>query len=103
MKPIKLVHPSHARSIASPDDVERYQRAGWLKIDDAKALNPNAAKQHRYRERARKNGLRQLEVWLPESAFVALKKLQRPGETQAAALVRLLCPGDTEPDSGHQL
>lgn len=91
MRPVKLVHPSHARTILTEDDAARLRQAGWVELADHKSVSRGAAQQRRFRQRCRETGLKQLEVWLPQEAFDALETIRMPGETLAELLTRILC------------
>lgn len=90
VKTIKLVHPSHARTVLSETDAARLRQAGWLELADAQSTSKTASWQRRYRQRCKEQGMRQLLVWLPSEVFDALCTAKRPGESMAELLVRLV-------------
>lgn len=101
VKPIRLVHPSHARCVANEQEAARLRQGGWLELRGTKVASKDAEAQRRFRKRCRDAGLKQLEVWLPPEAFEAIKAMQKPGETLTELMTRLLCRTDENPCTRH--
>lgn len=90
MRPIKLVHPSHARCVLTEDEAARLRHHGWLELPQPKAVSKGAAEQRLLRERRRAQGIRELLVWLPGEIFQALEDRKREGESMADVIIRLV-------------
>ncbi|WP_160106153.1 hypothetical protein [Pseudomonas izuensis] len=88
MKPKLLVHPSQARTISNPVEVERLLAMGWL-IGSPKPKTPMAAKMRSLRARRRAEGWVNLTLWLCPEDHEAIRAAQSPGETVVETITRL--------------
>jgi hypothetical protein len=89
VKPKMLVNPYHARTISSPEEVERLLSQGWL-LAKPKARTKRAAGMRTLRERRRAAGWLQVFLWLTPTEVAAITAAKRPRETYAQLLVRLV-------------
>lgn len=90
MRPVKLCHPSTARTILSEQDAARLRRAGWLEVTNSEPPSYNATTQRRFRERRKKLGMRQLLCWLPEEVFTALMREKTSDESISDLMLRVI-------------
>lgn len=89
MKPKLLVHPSQARTISSPEEVERLLSLGWV-LAAPKPKTVMAKRMRSLRARRRAAGWVNLNIWLDALDLAAVTATQRPGESVAAMLMRLV-------------
>lgn len=89
MKPKLLVHPSQARTISSPEEVERLLSLGWV-LAVPKPKTVMAKRMRSLRARRRAAGWVNLNIWLDALDLAAVTATQRPGESVAAMLMRLV-------------
>jgi hypothetical protein len=89
MRPKLLVHPSQARSISNPVEIERLLAMGWL-IGAPKPKTVMAKRMRSLRARRRAEGWMSLYLWLAPVDVAAITAIKRPGESYAALLVRLV-------------
>ncbi len=88
MRPKLLVHPSQARTIANPVEIERLLSQGWV-LAAPKPKTATAKRMRSLRARRRDEGWLSLYLWLPPEDVAAVTAIRRPGESYAALLVRL--------------
>lgn len=89
MRPKRLVHPSQARTIDNPVEVERLLQQGWL-LAQAKPRTKDAARMRTTRRSRRAEGWQVLSLWLSPDDAAAVRAARRDGESYAALLVRLV-------------
>ncbi|MFP3370990.1 hypothetical protein [Pseudomonas sp. SIMBA_068] len=89
MKAKLLVHGSHARSITSPDEVERLLTMGWL-LAAPKPKTRMAAKMRALNSRRRAQGWTTRTLWFSPEDLAAVKAALLPGESYAELFVRLV-------------
>lgn len=89
MKPKLLVHPSQARTISNPVEQERLLSQGWV-IAAPKPRTAMAKRMRSLRARRRAAGWVNLNIWLDAEDLAAVTATQRPGETVAAMIIRLV-------------
>jgi hypothetical protein len=89
MRPKLLVHGSYARTISSPEEVERLLAQGWV-IATPKPRSKMAKTMRTLRAQRRAAGWKQLYLWLPPEDATALKAAMLPGESYADLLARLV-------------
>lgn len=89
MKPKMMVHPSQARSISSPEEIERLLSMGWL-IGAPKPKTAMAAAMRTLRARRRAAGWQALLLWVDPEQAAAIAACQRPGETVVQMIIRLV-------------
>lgn len=89
MKPKLLVHPSQARTIDSPLEVERLLALGWL-LAAPKPKTKMAKSMRSLRQQRRLAGWQSLYLWLSPEQVAAVDAVKRDGETYVALLIRLL-------------
>lgn len=89
MKPKLLVHPSQARTISNPVEVERLLAQGWL-IGAPKPKTAMASRMRILRERRRSEGWLVLTLWMSSEDHAAITATQRPGETVLEMIIRLV-------------
>ncbi|WP_433737432.1 hypothetical protein [Pseudomonas putida] len=88
MKPKLLVHPSQARTISNPVEVERLLAMGWL-IGAPKPRTKDAKRMRSLRQQRRLAGWLSVYFWLSPEEVAAVTAIKHPGESYAALLVRL--------------
>lgn len=88
MKPKQLVHPSQARTISSPEEVERLLSMGWV-LAAPKPRTKDAKRMRTQRQQRRAAGWLSLYFWLTPEDVTAVTSVRRRGESYAALLVRL--------------
>lgn len=88
MKPKMMVHGSMARTISSPEEVERLLSQGWL-LAAPKPKTVMAKRMRTLRARRRAEGWVNLTLWLSPEDLAAVRAALTPGETLAEAFVRL--------------
>lgn len=88
MTPKLLVHPSQARTISNPVEVERLLAQGWL-IGAPKPKTAMAKAMRVLRARRRAAGWVNLTLWLSAEDRAAITACQLPGETVVETIVRL--------------
>lgn len=88
MKPKLLIHPSQARTISNPVEVERLLSLGWV-LAAPKPKTAMAKTMRGLRARRRAEGWLSVYMWLSPADAAVVKKIRRPGESYAALLVRL--------------
>ena len=89
MKPKLLVHPSQARTISSPEEVERLLGMGWV-IGAPKPRTKTAKTMRTLRARRRAEGWQSLLLFLPPDDAAMVKAARRHGEDYAGLLIRLV-------------
>lgn len=88
MKSKLLVHPSQARTISNPAEVERLLSQGWVLA--APKPKKVSARRRELRARLREQGWTNLNLWVSAEQAAAIKAAQREGETVAELIIRLL-------------
>ncbi|MNJ30883.1 hypothetical protein D3C77_254960 [compost metagenome] len=89
MKPKLLVHPSQARTISSPEEVERLLAMGWV-LAAPKPRTKDARHMRELRAQRRAAGWQSLLLFLPPEDAAMVKAARRNGEDYAGLLVRLV-------------
>ncbi|MEZ1837556.1 hypothetical protein QVM62_06805 [Pseudomonas putida] len=89
MKPKLLVHPSQARTIGNPVEIERLLGQGWV-IAAPKPKTRMAKAMRALRAQRRAAGWTALTLWVSSEDAAAIKATQRPGETVVEMIVRLI-------------
>lgn len=89
MKPKLLVHPSQARTIDNPVEVERLLSMGWL-IGKPKPRTKDARRMRLLRDQRRAAGWLSLYLWLSPEEVAAVRALKHPNESYVALLMRLV-------------
>lgn len=89
MKPKLLVHPSQARTISNPVEVERLLAMGWL-IGAPKPKTVMAKRMRSLRALRRAEGWKVLTLWMSSEEHAAITAIQRPGETVVQMIIRLV-------------
>ncbi|WP_129932338.1 MULTISPECIES: hypothetical protein [unclassified Pseudomonas] len=89
MKPKMMVHPSQARTISSPVEVERLLALGWL-IGTPKPRTAMAKRMRTLRAQRRAEGWTVLSLWVDPEDAAAIRECQRPGETVVEMIIRLV-------------
>lgn len=89
VKPKLLVHGSYARTISSPEEVERLLAMGWL-LAGAKPKTRMAARMRTLRAQRRAAGWQSLLLFLPPEQVAMVKAALLQGESYAELLVRLV-------------
>ncbi|NBA93449.1 hypothetical protein [Pseudomonas sp. R5(2019)] len=89
MKPKLLVHGSYARTISSPEEVERLLLAGWL-LAAPKPRTKDARRMRELNSRRRAEGWTTRTLWFSPEQLAAIKAALLPGETYAELVVRLV-------------
>lgn len=89
MKPKMLTHPSYARCIDSPAEVERLLAQGWL-IANPKPKTKDARRMRTLRAQRRAAGWANLTLWVDPQQLAAITSAQHPGETVVQMLMRLI-------------
>lgn len=89
MKPKMLVHPSQARAIASPVEIERLLSMGWV-LAAPKPKTAMAARMRTLRAQRRAAGWTVLSLWVDPEDAAAIRECQRPGETVVEMIIRLV-------------
>ncbi|MFK0090176.1 hypothetical protein ACIQUS_23135 [Pseudomonas sp. NPDC090755] len=84
-----LVHGSYARTISSPEEVERLLGMGWL-LAKAKPRTAMAARMRTLRAQRRAAGWQSLLLFLPPEEAALVKAALRQGESYADLLIRLV-------------
>jgi hypothetical protein len=88
-KPKMMVHGSYARSISSPEEVERLLAMGWL-VAKPKPRTAMAKRMRTLRARRRAEGWQTLLLWMAPEDVAAVKAALLPGESYAELLIRLV-------------
>lgn len=89
MKPKLLVHPSQARTIASPVEAERLMAQGWV-LAKPKPKTSMAERMRSLRARRRAEGWVALTLWVDPEQAAAVKAALLPGETVVEMIIRLV-------------
>jgi hypothetical protein len=89
MKPKLLVHPSQARTISSPEEVERLLSQGWV-LAAPKPKTVMAKRMRGLRARRRAEGWTVLTLWMSSEDHAAITAIRRPGETVVQMIIRLV-------------
>lgn len=89
MRPKMMVHPSQARTIASPMEVERLMAQGWV-LAAPKPKTAMAARMRALRARRRAEGWVALTLWVDPEQAAAVKAALLPGETVVEMIIRLV-------------
>ncbi|TDF77714.1 hypothetical protein [Pseudomonas sp. H9] len=89
MKSKLLVHPSQARTIDNPVEIERLLSQGWL-LAKPKPRTATAKSMRALRTKRRADGWVNLTLWFAAQDLAAVRAARLPGETYAGLLVRLL-------------
>lgn len=89
MRPKMMVHGSYARTITSPEEVERLLAMGWL-LAKAKPTTTMAARMRTLRAQRRAAGWQSLLLFLPPEEVALVKASLRQGESYADLLIRLV-------------
>lgn len=89
MQPKLMVHGSHARTISSPEEVERLLAMGWV-LAAPRPKTKTAKSMRSLRARRRAAGWLSLLLWLPPDQAVAVAAAKRQGESYADLLARLV-------------
>lgn len=89
MKPKLLVHGSQARSISSPEEVERLLSMGWL-LAAPKPKTAMAKRMRALRAQRRAAGWQSLLLFMPPEDWALVKAALLPGESYAELLIRLV-------------
>lgn len=90
MKSYRLVRQSQVQTVLSPDDAERMLATGdWL-IATVKPRTRSAARMRGLRRARRLADWHYLTMWIAPEDLAAVKAAQRPGETYAELLMRLV-------------
>lgn len=89
MRPKLLVHPSLARTISSPEEVERLLSQGWV-LAKPKPKTRMASRMRTLRSRRREEGWVNLTLWFMAQDLAAVRAARLPGETYAELIVRLV-------------
>jgi hypothetical protein len=88
-QPKLLVHPSHARTISSPVEIERLLALGWV-LAAPKPRTKMAKSMRSLRQQRRLAGWQSLYLWLSPEQVSAVDAAKRHGETYVALLIRLI-------------
>lgn len=88
-KPKLLVHPSQARTIDNPVEVERLLSQNWL-LATPKPKTAMAKRMRSLRARRRAEGWAVLTLWMSSEDHAAITATQRPGETVVQMIIRLV-------------
>lgn len=89
MKSKLLVHPSQARTISNPVEIERLFTQGWV-LAAPKPKTKMARRMRSLRQQRRLAGWLSVYLWLSPEQVATVRALKRPGESYAALLVRLV-------------
>lgn len=89
MNPKLLVHSSYARTISSPEEVERLLALGWL-LAAPKPKTKMAKSMRSLRQQRRLAGWQSLYLWLSPEQVAAVDAAKCDGETYVALLIRLI-------------
>ena len=89
MRPKLLAHPSQARTISSPEEVERLLAQGWV-LAAPKPKTAMAKAMRTLRARRRAEGWQALLLWVDPEQAAAIAACQRPGETVVQMIIRLV-------------
>lgn len=89
MKPKLLVHPSQARTIDNPVEVERLLAMGWV-IAASKPKTKMAKRMRTLRAARRAEGWTSLLLWIDAEQQAAISAAKEPGETYVQLLMRLV-------------
>lgn len=89
MRPKMMVHGSLARTISSPEEVERLLAMGWL-LAKPKPKTVDAKRMRTLRAQRRAAGWQSLLLFLPPDDAAMVKAARRHGEDYAGLLVRLV-------------
>lgn len=89
MKPKLMVHRSHARTVSSLAEQERLLAQGWV-LAQAKPRTKMAKRMRDLRERRRAAGWKAVTLWFSAGDVAAVAAAQRPGETLAELIIRLV-------------
>lgn len=89
VKPKLLVHPSMARTIDNPAEVERLLAAGWV-LAKPKPKTRMASRMRTLRSRRREEGWVNLTLWFMAQDLAAVRAARLPGETYSELVVRLV-------------
>ncbi|MDM9552977.1 hypothetical protein V0R52_12695 [Pseudomonas asiatica] len=89
MKPKLLVHPSQARTIGNPVEIERLLGMGWV-IAAPKAKTRMAKAMRELRAQRRAAGWQSLLLFLPPEQLAMVKAALLQGESYAELLIRLV-------------
>lgn len=89
MKPKLLCHPSQARTVSSPAEVERLLGQGWV-LAAPKPRTRMAKRMRDLRAQRRAAGWVNLTLWVDPEQAAAISAARRPGETVVALIMRLI-------------
>ena len=89
MKPKMLVHPSQARTIDSPGEIERLLAAGWV-YAKPKQRTKMAARSRALNAKRRAAGWMTQQIWMTPEQHATIKAAKRNGESTVELLVRLI-------------
>lgn len=89
MRTKMMVHGSQARSISSPEEVERLLAAGWL-IAAPKPKTAMAKAMRSLRAKRRAADWRVLTLWVDPQQAAAIAATQRPGESVVEMIMRII-------------
>jgi len=84
-----MVHPSQARTIDNPVEIERLLAMGWL-LAKPKPRTKTAKTMRTLRARRRAEGWQSLLLFLPPDDAAMVKAARRHGEDYAGLLIRLV-------------
>jgi len=89
MRPKLLCHPSQARTIDSPAEIERLLSLGWV-IAAPRPRTPDAKRMRSLRARRQADAWLSVKLWLSPAEVDAVKAIKRPKETYAELFIRLV-------------
>lgn len=89
MKPKLLVHPSQARTIDSPEEVERLLALGWV-FAKPKPKTKMAARSRAFNAKRRAAGWLTQQIWMTAEQHAAIRAAKRPCESTVGLLMRLI-------------
>lgn len=89
MRPKLLVHPSLARTISNPVEIERLLGMGWL-IGAPKPKTVMAKRMRLLNNRRRSEGWTTRTLWFSPMDLAAVRAALLPGESYAELFLRLV-------------
>ncbi|MNE07661.1 hypothetical protein D3C80_1002880 [compost metagenome] len=89
MKPKLLVHPSQARTISNPVEIERLLAQGWV-LAKPRPRTAMAKAMRELRAQRRAAGWMVFTLWASAEDAAAVKAALLPGETVVEMIVRLI-------------
>ena len=89
MQPKMLVHPSQARTISSPEEIERLLALGWV-FAKPRPKTAMAKRSRGLNAKRRAAGWKTQQIWMTAEQHAAIKSAKRPGESTVGLLMRLI-------------